>query len=186
MIVLKKHVLFLILSALLFRSLFAQKNTEFPNNMVGLWVGTLHVSNPVKGKLEAVPMTLLIAPIPDSTNVYTYEITYGTEKNDMRPYTLKLADVNRNHWKIDENNGIVLDGYWAGGAFSQIFSVQGNLIICTQRIVGKTLLYEIISVQATPNTITGSGTAESPTVETNRITGVQRAELTRIKIKVMK
>jgi hypothetical protein len=58
-------------------------------------------------------MELRIHPA-DSINTWTWQIIYGSESEDNRPYNLIKKDTSGIHWVIDEKDGIILDQYWVG------------------------------------------------------------------------
>ncbi|MEM8582721.1 MAG: hypothetical protein AAGF87_00560 [Bacteroidota bacterium] len=113
---------------------------QFPEDFLGLWNGDLRIW---RGKELAmtVPMSLEMAPISDTS--YTYTITYG--EDDRREYLLIEKDREKGHWYIDEQNGIYLDGYYAGGKFFEGFGVMDTRLMAMLELQGDNLLYEITS-----------------------------------------
>ncbi len=84
---------------------------SFPASFVGNWKGEMVWSKPGKNIPDAFVMELRIQPLKDSAGQYTWNIIYGSENKDTRPYLLKAIDSSKGHWVIDELNEIVLDQY---------------------------------------------------------------------------
>lgn len=181
----KKILLLTAISCLTF-SLFAQKKAEkkyrFPSDFTGHWKGNLQWSQPGKKEPVNVNMELIILPA-DSALKYSWQLIYGKAGEDNRPYILRAVDTAKGHWVVDELNGIVLDQYWAGGKFCGAFTVQNSTIVNNYWIENGQLVVEFISLAAKPIATTGNGTEESPKVDSYRVSGYQRAMLSRIKRK---
>lgn len=157
---------------------YAQKN-KFPESWSGNWKGELQWFKPGKPEPKTVNMELRIHPV-DSTDIFTWQIIYGSASEDNRPYVLKAKNKSAGHWVIDELNGIVLDQYWAGGKFSGVFSVQNSTILNSYWIKDDELHVEFYSLGAKPVSVTGHGTPESPSVDSYAIYGYQKAVLRRM------
>ena len=101
----------------------------------------------------------------DSAGCYTWQIMYGEDEKDNRPYLLKPIDTSKGHWLIDERNGILLDGYVHGNAFHGAFTVQGNTIVDNYVLLpdGR-LQVEFFSMKLDEKRRSGNGTEESPEV----------------------
>jgi hypothetical protein len=153
---------------------------QFPQSFMGHWQGTLYWYPAGKPEPQTVTMELHIQPA-DSAAQYTWQIVYGKVTDDNRPYVLKVADSAKGHWVIDEKNGIILDGYWVGQRFCGAFTVQGNTILDSYWIENGQLHVEFFSYKQTPVATTGSGTEDSPKVDSYRIGSYQKAVLTKMK-----
>jgi len=155
---------------------FSQQ-AEFPQSWTGNWSGELSWYKTGKTDPEKVKMQLRIQP--DSAGRYTWQLVYGQDKKDNRPYFLLEKDRAKNHWVIDENNGIIIDQFWVGNKLSGAFTVQNTTIMNTYWLENDTLYIEFYSISAKPLSKTGAGTDESPTVDSYKINSYQRAVLTR-------
>ena len=124
-------------------------------------------------------MELRIHPA-DSAGTWNWQIIYGSEAEDNRPYKLVRKDTAGIHWVIDENNGIILDQYWVADKFSGAFTVLNSTIVNSYWMENNKLMVEFYHVSAKPIATTGKGTDESPHVDSYRVGGYQKAVLTRI------
>jgi hypothetical protein len=135
---------------------------SFPKDFIGNWTGSL-IWHPAGKEVQSVAMRLNIQP--DKVNsVYSWQLIYGDSVKDNRPYHLKPVDTAVGHWVIDENDGILLDGYWIGNRFISVFSVQVNTITAVYWLVGKELHIEMISSRVDASRESGKGTEEVPKV----------------------
>lgn len=158
-------------------STFAQQST-FPANFIGNWKGKLQWM--VAGKpTKEFTMQLKIQPA-DTTGQYTWQIIYGDEGTDNRPYLLKPVDTAKGHWIIDELDGIILDSYVHGNSVHGAFTAQGNTIIDNYKIENGKMSGEFFTVKLSEKNISGKGTTEVPTVESYKIAGYQTGTLTKV------
>jgi hypothetical protein len=156
---------------------FVYSITQFIGNWKGEMVWTPNSNKPA----QKVPVQLKIQKIKDSTNQYTWQITYGDKSEDIRPYILKKIDTLPKHWVIDEQNGIVLDSYFMQGKLIGAFSVNGITIVDNYWIENDSLHFEFISYSTEPSTTTGKGTEDSPTVNVYQIKSYQKGVLKKVK-----
>ncbi|MBC6994302.1 hypothetical protein QWY85_09745 [Neolewinella lacunae] len=152
----------------------------FPTDFVGNWRGELRIFN-ASGQVQAVPMELLIQPVNDST--YTYTIIYGTDREaGKRDYYLVRGADGPHHWICDEKNSLLLDGYYLGGSYRSVFTVQGSYLLANLEHRGDALEYSIQSGSTTPVRSTGGAPVDGediPVVEAFRVGGYQAATLRR-------
>ena len=162
--------------------LSAQRDTlpRFPQDFVGDWAGTLEVMTPA-GVAQAVPMELLIQPLTDTS--YTYVIIYGEDREaGKRDYFIYRGPDGPHHWVCDEQNQILLDGYYLGGSYQSAFTVMGNYLTSSLEHRGDHLLYTIqMWPERAVRTSGGDSTAAEPVPAVNsfNIRVFQRARLTR-------
>jgi hypothetical protein len=176
-----KKVLFII--AIIFCStVIAQKkivNKAFPQNFVGHWKGTLQWYS--KGKFkQSFTMQLIIKPI-DSTNNYTWQIIYGDDKKDNRPYILKSIDTATGHWIVDENDGIKIDTYIFGNTATSTFTVNNTTIVDTYIVNGNNMDVQFLTVLLNDKNKTGQGSTEHPFVESYKVAAYQKGVLKKMK-----
>lgn len=172
--------LLLLLTLCSARNAAAQSSASFPKSWEGDWKGELRWYKTGSTEPQTVNMELRIHP-GDSINTWSWQIIYGSASEDNRPYRLIMRDSAGIHWVIDELNGIVLDQYWVGNKFSGSFTVMKSTIVNSYWMEGEQLFIEFLSLGAKPLTTTGYGTEESPSVDSYRVTGYQKAILKRSK-----
>lgn len=126
-------------------------------------------------------MELIIQPSKDSAGQFTWQLIYGSNKADNRPYLLKPVDTAKGHWLIDERNGIALDQYWIAGRFSGAFRVQNATIVNTYYLENGQLHVEFLTLDSQPTRLSGEGTRESPKVDSYEIKSRQIAILSKEK-----
>jgi hypothetical protein len=156
----------------------SQVNT-FPQSWAGGWKGELLWYKTGQAKPQKVVMELRISSI-DSAR-WNWQLVYGKETEDNRPYQLIKKDTTGVHWVIDEKNGIIIDQYWVGNKLSGAFTVMNNTIINNYWLEKGRLVAEFYSISAKPINTTGLGTDESPAVSSYKVGSYQKAILTRIK-----
>ncbi len=125
-------------------------------------------------------MQLKIQPA-DTLGHYTWQLIYGEQSEDNRPYILKPVDAAKGHWVIDERNGIALDQFWAGPVFSGAFSIQGSTIVNNYKLEKDRLIVEFYSLLTKAVRQSGNGTPESPQVDSYAVRSYQKAILKRKK-----
>lgn len=179
-----KKIILMRIAVLLFSSLFSfvfnsyGQSGGFPQNWEGNWKGELQWYKGASKEPQKIIMELRIYPA-DNANKYTWQIIYGSEATDNRPYTLIAKDTAKGHWAIDENNGIVLDQFWIADKFCGAFTVGKSTIINNYWIENDKLIAEFYNISAKPITTTGKGTEASPSVDSYKIGSYQKAVLTR-------
>ncbi len=155
------------------------QGTSFPQSFIGHWKGKLQWM--VAGKpARQFTMQLLVQPA-DSAGQFTWQIIYGDSAKDNRSYILKAIDSVLGHWVIDERNGILLDGYVHGNSFHGAFTVQGNTIVDNYRVEKDQLHVEFYSIKLDDKKKSGKGTAETPFVDSYKISSYQMGTLFRVK-----
>jgi hypothetical protein len=151
----------------------------FPGAFTGNWKGTLQWM--VNGKpTQTFTMQLRILPT-DSAHQYTWQIIYGDDAKDNRPYILKPMDTAKGHWIIDENDGIILDSYVHGNSIHGAFTVQGNTIVDNYKVEDDRMYVEFFSIKLGDKKQSGKGTAATPFVDSYTISSYQTGVLLRIK-----
>lgn len=154
------------------------QQTDFPENFIGHWKGELKWYKAGKETPENVPMQLIIKTTA-TAGEFTWQLRYGADSSDMRPYILKTVDRQKGHWVVDEQNGIILDQYWIGGRLTGMFTVMKSTILNTYRLQNDTLIVEMTGLSAEPLSRTGKGNEESPYVDSYQLKNIQTAILTR-------
>ena len=148
----------------------------FPQSWQGKWRGQLKWYKTGKTEPQEVNMELRIRPT-DSINVWVWQIIYGDATKDNRPYFLSCKDSAGVHWQINENNGIILDQFFIANKLSGAFTVQNSTIINNYWMEDDKLMVEFYSISAKPIATTGSGTKDSPSVDSYKVGSYQKAVL---------
>ena len=175
MVIMKKIVCLLFLCCTQYL-LHAQ--TNFPKSFIGNWKGTMQWM--IAGKATR-PFTMRLNIQPsDTAGQYTWQIIYGDDAKDNRPYILKPIDTAKGHWIIDEHDGIILDSYVHGNSVHGAFTVQGNTIIDNYSIEDGKMRVEFFSIKLDDKKQTGKGTAETPFVDSYLISSYQTGVLTKV------
>lgn len=162
-------------SAILLVGISTFQSEPLPASFLGSWQGVMVWTSAGSKEPKKVPMQLRIAKTRFK-RTYDYHLVYGDKGQDSRPYELKLVDAGKDHWQIDEKNGIVLDAYLLGDSLKSVFSVGGNQIVTNITPENGKLISEMVTFEeAVFNTSKTAG------VKTFRIKSTQRAVLTRKK-----
>lgn len=153
---------------------------DFPQSFIGYWEGTIIWNLPGK-PAQSFIMQLRIRPT-DSLGMYSWQIIYGEDEKDNRPYVLKPKNKAMGQWVIDELNGIILDGYVLGSSFQGAFTVQGNTVVSNYEIMpdGR-MLVQFKNLKLDKKTQTGQGTQDSPFVDNIVLGGYQSGFLEKVK-----
>ncbi len=152
--------------------------TTFPGSFIGHWKGNLQwirIGQPT----QTFAMQLKVLPM-DSLGFFTWQIIYGEQGKDNRPYLLKPVDSAKGHWQIDENNGIVLDNYVFDNCLKGVFSVSGNTISNSYCLQNGLLKVEFTSVKLANKKVSGKGTGDVPLVESYPLSSYQVGVLQRV------
>jgi len=156
-------------------SFLASAQQSFPQAWEGKWRGQLQWYKTGTAAPQQINMELRIHRNNDST--WAWQIIYGDETKDNRPYLLICKDSTKTHWVIDELNGIVLDQYWLAGKLSGAFTVMNSTIINNYWMEDDKLIVEFYNISAKPITTTGKGTVDSPKVDSYKVGSYQKAVL---------
>lgn len=176
-----KNLLLLVIICLAFLShSFSQDNSLTP--FEGTYEGTLEIYKGAK-VAQSLPMSLKILPVDSTT--WTFHITYHRDdKEDYRPYDIRLIDAEKGHYVIDEHNGILLDSYLHGNCLYEQFAIDNSGIIGTTCFLEDgQLSYELTPINMEPVRISGDTIINGntiPAVKTYQVYSTQKALLKRI------
>lgn len=155
----------------------------FPESWLGNWVGELNIYSANK-LVQTIPMELELLAMDTSDN-YSWAIIYGADREaGRRPYELEIVDAEKGIYRIDEKNSIKMESFLYGNKLYCQFSVMNSQILCTYEKAGESMIFEIISGNTEPISITGGeivGEEEIPKVQTFPISVMQKAVLIRKK-----
>ena len=150
--------------------------SSFPKQFIGHWEGELKWYHPGKKEPQKFKMQLIVRPA-DTAGHYTWQIIYGENSKDNRPYLLKPVDTAKGHWQVDERNSIILDQYWLGDKFTGAFTVGNNTIVDSYWIENGRLLVEFYTISAKPIAATGGKSEDIPAVDSYSFKGYQKGVL---------
>ncbi|MBK6633263.1 MAG: hypothetical protein IPG38_02120 [Chitinophagaceae bacterium] len=125
-------------------------------------------------------MRLNIQPA-DTTGQYNWQIIYGDDNKDQRPYLLRPVDKTKGYWVIDEKDGIILDSYVHGNSLHGAFTVQGNTIVDNYKIIDGRMHVEFFSIKLDDKKRSGKGTTETPFVDSYNISSYQTGILLKVR-----
>lgn len=172
-------VIVILFFILLYNTSFSQTQKIFPQSFIGKWKGKLQWM--VAGKpTQTFTMQLNILPT-DTANQYTWQIIYGDNGKDNRPYILKPIDTAKGHWIVDEKDGIILDSYIHGNCLHGAFTVQSNTILDNYCVTGNKMSVEFFTIKLGDKKQSGKGTADIPFVDSYRVGSYQSGVLTKLK-----
>lgn len=173
-----RNKLFLIICTLISYTSIAQK--LFPESWLGKYQGDLMIYGVDSVKMKINMKLDIVKTVNDS--IYDWTMIYNFKgKDDIRAYSLVVVDKEKGHYKIDENNSIIIDGYlFNDTVFTSFFQVMESYIISTYTKKEETIIFEIISGKSKPVSITGNITKdkeEIPQVDSYFVNGRQKAVL---------
>lgn len=168
-----------LLFVLLLTSIFGYSQNSFPESWIGNWKGELEIIAPASGAVQAkFPMEIKIGTT-EKAGEWSWTIIYNHK--DVRNYLLRVKDKSRGLYEIDELNKIVLDLAVFGNTTVSSFEVDKMRIIDFHELRDGKMYFSLISYDESQTNLSGSGTAEIPTVKSNIVTAMQRAVLEREK-----
>lgn len=147
------------------------KPASLPADWHGEWAGTLVMTSQNDTKTDA-PIKLNIEPITGSDDL-TWKLTYGSgDKQQVKDYKL-VPTKTAGRFRIDEQNGIVLDARLAGGVLYSQFEVGGSWLTARYELRDGRLRFEVTSAKPAAEK-TGDGK-----VQRYDVGAVQTADLTK-------
>ncbi len=172
----------LLLIFLLFNFLNILSQNSFLPAWQGSYEGELNIY-----AIDSIGMKLSmkLAIIPtDNPEIFSWKTTYTFQgENDVRDYLIKPIEVSKGHYRIDEQNNILLDSYYRNETLTSIFEVNGSLIVTSHKKVDDDIIFEIFAANTQAKTETGGGTHEGeeiPVVYNYPVNGRQYALLKKI------
>lgn len=162
-------VFFILLS---FSPFLVAQTGDFPKSWEGNWKGEINIFSANANHL--VPVSLAIHPV-DSAR-WSWILHYEAPHQSPRKYELVKE---KETWKIDEKNGIVLPQQFIGGRMVSSFSVGGNLLICYYWLEKNALHMEIHAVAQNASGKSISNTEQVFEVSNHFVGSFQKAILYR-------
>lgn len=122
------------------------RSFKFPEDWYGSYSGELKLWNAEKGNHMSLPMVLEISKTEDSTKTRWYSSSKYMGKDVIKDYVIITHDsLPKNHFLMDENNGIYLDHVLLDDAFYDYFEVSGTGLYGITRRVPEGIEFEIAS-----------------------------------------
>lgn len=151
-----------------------ENNIIFPEDYLGVYKGVLEIES--QNGNQSIPMEFHLKAT-DSVNKFNYTIIYViNDKPSPREYTLIVTNRDKGLYKIDENNGIILDARLVGTTLTSVFEVQDNLLITTERFFNTYMTFDIV-FSAKSQSIVTTAENEGINVTSYPITTTQTARL---------
>jgi len=155
---------------------------QFPQDWLGNWEGTLTIYSST-GKQQELPM-MLKNSATENDSIFNWVIVYGQDSlADERNYLLKVIHQPSNHYVVDEQNGIILDGWVFDNEFVSIFDVMGNQITTRYKRNGEYMDFDIIMNKIDIFQVSGDTIINGeniPEVNSYRPLVSQKARLTKV------
>ncbi|MEL6822202.1 MAG: hypothetical protein AAFP70_10600 [Calditrichota bacterium] len=123
----------------------------FPDDVFGIYQGTLNITNP-RGE-QTIPMEFHLLET-DSIHQYDYILIYSGQP---RNYTLIAKDLEKGVFELDENNGIILPTYFNKNTLHSFFEVNDNLLSSRLQFFHDRVDFEILFASNDQNIQSGSG-----------------------------
>lgn len=137
----KKTALIILSVFMLFTQLNAQ--TNFAEKCLGIWKGTMFIYShgEVKDKVE---VQLTVAKTAKSEE-FTWKTEYFSPTRPMtKDYILRVKDVKKGHYVIDEGGGVLLNNYLFENKLFNVFEVNGVILTATYELKSKKeLIFEV-------------------------------------------
>jgi hypothetical protein len=156
----------------------------FPQGWLGEYQGELKLVNAERGEHMRLPMTVIISATDTVNRWRWYSKSVYQGREIIKDYALFRTDsMPKNHFLMDENNGIYLDRVFLDGGFYDYFEVSGLGLYGITKKVGDDIHFEIASFplsNRTYSTYKGSE-FEVDTVASYKVINTQKVILKRVK-----
>ena len=161
----------------------AESEVSFPDDWLGKWEGELKIYNDTGMTMNILMGLELEELIKDS--LFQWALIYDLNGGeDRRNYFLKPVDASNGHWITDEDNSIILDGFRIDNGYYTVFELGVNRIETSYILEEGRMLFENRVINTDTLRISGGTIIEGtqiPNVTSYQVTGIQKAELKRIK-----
>lgn len=155
------------------------KEYIFPFDWVGHYKGDLSI---YKNNAENTKINMeLIIGYPNAAGYYPWTIIYN--EKDIRQYGLEAVNPDQGHYRIDEFNSIVIDGYLNNGHFVSRFDVMGSDLLVDYHRTNTGVDVSFYITKTETDNITGGDIIANdtvPSVKSYPLLVFQKAELLRI------
>lgn len=159
-------------------------STKFPEDWLGEYTGNLALFNAEKGKMMELPMTIIISETDIKNRWKWFSKTIYNGQEIIKDYALTRHDsMPKNHFIMDENNGILLDRVLLDNAFYDYFEVGDLGLYGITRKVGNDIHFEIASfpLSAQTHSFYKGEDFEVDTVTSFKVINTQKVLLKRVK-----
>jgi hypothetical protein len=170
------------------------KDLKFPDDWIGSYEGKMfwYAGN---NKKAEIPIRIEISKTEDPKRLHwktTYDSTEAVPKKIVKDYYLISNDsLGKNHFILDENNGILINQilidntlYSSFEILSDVQNVSSNHLLSIDRLVDKNQLYhEVISCKSPDRKSGDIGESKGYIVKSSSLINTQKATLYRVKDK---
>lgn len=161
-----------------------QQTAVFPDDWLGHYQGDLQLINAERGTTMSLPMTVIISETDTINRWRWYSKSLYKGKEIIKDYVLFRTDsMLKNHFLVDENNGIFLDRVLLDNGFYDYFEV-GNLgLYGITKKVGDDIHFEIASFPLNSKTysIYEGSDFQVDTITSYKVINTQKVILKRVK-----
>lgn len=139
-----KKIILAVIFLCSYQSIYSQTGFN-PEDWYGEWKGKLEILKTGVPEFQNVDMELHISKTT-SKDTLNFTIIYKSSTiNQERKYKLIALDAERGLFKLDENNGIILDMNYFGTGLYSTFEVQGILITSAYVLSEGVIHFSVIS-----------------------------------------
>lgn len=133
----------LFLSALVCISFSALSQSSFPNDWIGIWTGEMKIYAGAEIRTRVnVKFTIQETENPDT---WIWKTEYLANDTIVKDYLLKVKDLSKKQYVIDEQDGIILDAYLFDNKLYTFFKVGEFYLSGFYELRNDLLIFEIIS-----------------------------------------
>ena len=156
----------------------------FPLDWIGRYEGELRIYTETSDTMT-IPMQLGIEQA-NAEGYFPWTLIYGDD--DIRPYGLEAVNPETGHYRINEYNSIILDGYVRGNHFITRFSLlTSDLVIDYEKTKDGIDIHFYISKVESSSTTGGEVIAQDtlPLVKSYPLMVFQKAEFKKERITII-
>lgn len=167
----------------------SQKSTQhphsnFPQDWLGTYKGTMEMWNSQQGKVTELPMTIIIEETDTPNRWRWYSSAVFRGQKIVKDYFIVRHDsMPKNHYYTDENNGILLDKVLLDNAFYDYFEVGSTGLYGKTSKQGSFIHFEISSFPLAAKTLSTYQSSETKvdTITSFKVMSTQKVLLRKVK-----
>lgn len=159
------------------------KKAIFPDDWIGHYQGDLLLVSAEEDSALRIPMTLIISPTDTLNRWRWYSKSVYEGKENIKDYRLFRKDrMRKNHYIMDEGNGIFLDRILIDGCFYDYFEYGDLSLYVTTKKVGEDIHFEVASFPRKVKMYSYyEEEATTDTIISYRVVNTQKAILKKVK-----
>lgn len=132
---------------------------DFPKEFIGNWKGYSQYFVTSRGLKRTDSVGLKVQAIAGKPDQYTWQfLIYEEGHPNDRVYLLKPSGDGKNHWLLDEQDGIVLDCYIFGNALQCSFAIKDKIYQMSLKVMNGKLYEDVATLDSKSINQTGKGT----------------------------